>query len=59
MNPRVPANLPHDDPEAISPPLMVNGRWVGDARADQQRDAQGDPHGVGDTVSRWHGKKTT
>lgn len=59
MSPRHPANLPHDDPEATAPPLMVNDRWVGDARADQQQDAQGDPQGVGDTVTRWHRKTRT
>lgn len=58
MSPRIPANIPADDPEATTPPLMINDRFVGDARADQQRDAQGDPHGVGDTVSRWHRKAT-
>lgn len=59
MAPRIPANLPADDPEATTPPLMINDRWIGDTRENQQHDAHRDPHGVGDTVSRWHGKKKT
>ena len=59
MSPRTPANYPAGDPDGTTAPILVNDRFVGHARADQHADAQGDPHGVGDTVSRWHGKKKT